>query len=71
MMKEIKIKTEIIKLDSFMKWAGIISTGAEAKLFIKNGEVKLNGETEIQRGKKLRVGDTIEFRGESYKITLT
>ena len=71
MMKEIKIKTEIIKLDSFMKWAGIISTGAEAKLFIKNGEVKLNGEIEIQRGKKLRAGDTIEFQGESYKITLT
>lgn len=68
-MKDVKINTEIIKLDSFMKWAGIISTGAEAKLLIKGGEVKLNGEIEIQRGKKLKAGDIIEFKGESYKIS--
>ena len=67
-MKEIKIQTEIIKLDSFLKWAGISSLGSEAKFYIQNGDVKLNGEVETQRGKKLKNGDIVEFDGESYKI---
>ncbi|MDP4177878.1 MAG: RNA-binding S4 domain-containing protein [Bacillota bacterium] len=67
-MKEIKINTEIIKLDSFLKWSGAITMGSEAKMHIKNGEVKLNGNIEVQRGKKLTKGDIIEFNNESYKI---
>jgi ribosome-associated protein len=67
-MKEIKVETEIIKLDSFLKWAGAVSLGSEAKMFIQNGEVKVNGSVETQRGKKLRKGDTIEFEGETFKI---
>jgi len=68
-MKEIKIKTEIIKLDSFLKWAGLVGSGAEAKILIKEGNVKLNGVIEIQRGKKIKAGDVIEFSGENYNIT--
>jgi ribosome-associated protein len=67
-MKEIKIETEIIKLDSFLKWCGAASLGGEAKVYIQNGDVKVNGAIEYQRGKKLKKGDTIEFDGESYKI---
>lgn len=67
-MKEIKINTEIIKLDSFLKYAGIVNLGSEAKFYIQNGEVKVNGEIELQRGKKLKKGDIVEFQGESYKI---
>lgn len=67
-MNEVKINTDIIKLDAFLKWAGIVSLGSEAKIYIKDGEVKLNGNVETQRGKKLTKGDVIEFRGESYKI---
>ena len=67
-MKEIKIDTDIIKLDSFMKWAGIVSMGSEAKILILNGEIKLNGEVETRRGKKLKKGDILEFNGENYKI---
>ncbi|WP_026883404.1 RNA-binding S4 domain-containing protein [Clostridium akagii] len=67
-MKEIKVETEIIKLDGFLKWSGIVSQGSDAKFYIKNGNVKLNGEIEIQRGKKLVKGDIVEFDGESYKI---
>lgn len=67
-MKEIKVNTEIIKLDAFLKWAGIFVNGGEAKLHVQNGEVKLNGNVEIQRGKKLKVGDIVEFEQESYKI---
>lgn len=67
-MKEVKVNTEIIKLDAFLKWAGIVVNGGEAKIYIQNGEVKLNGNVEIQRGKKLKAGDIVEFQGETYKI---
>jgi len=67
-MKEIKINTEIIKLDAFLKWAGAVTNGGEAKIYIQNGEVKLNGNVEIQRGKKLKAGDIVEFQDETYKI---
>lgn len=67
-MQEIKINTDIIKLDAFLKWAGIASQGSEAKFYIQQGDIKLNGNVETQRGKKLTKGDIIEFNGESYKI---
>lgn len=67
-MKEIKVDTEIIKLDAFLKWSGIASQGSDAKFYIKNGDIKLNNEVEVQRGKKLVKGDIVEFNGESYKV---
>ncbi|MGO5064379.1 MULTISPECIES: S4 domain-containing protein YaaA [unclassified Clostridium] len=67
-MIEVKINSEIIKLDSFLKWSGATTLGSEAKFFIQNGEVKVNGEVEIRRGKKLKIGDTVEFNNEIYKI---
>ncbi|HEY8892435.1 MAG TPA: RNA-binding S4 domain-containing protein [Clostridium sp.] len=67
-MNEIQVDTGIIKLDAFLKWAGIASLGSEAKFYIKNEEIKLNGKVEVQRGKKLVKGDIIEFNNESYKI---
>lgn len=67
-MNEIKIDTDFIKLDSFLKWCGAASLGSEAKFYIQNGDVKVNGEVATQRGKKLRCGDVIEVDGESYKI---
>ena len=67
-MKEININTEFIKLDAFLKWAGIASLGSEAKIYILEEMVKVNGEVCTQRGKKLRVNDTVEFEGEINKI---
>ncbi|MGG5463368.1 S4 domain-containing protein YaaA [Clostridium sp. B9] len=67
-MQEIKINTEFIKLDSFLKWSGAVSLGSEAKMFVQDGEVLVNGEVCTQRGKKLRVNDTVEFNGEIYKL---
>lgn len=67
-MKEIKINTDIIKLDSFLKWCGAVSLGSEAKIVIQNKEVKLNGEIITMRGKKLSKGDIVEYNGESYKV---
>jgi Uncharacterized conserved protein len=67
-MIDVKVESEIIKLDSFLKWSGAVSLGSEAKIRIQNGEVKLNGNIETQRGKKLKKGDVIELEGISYKI---
>ncbi|MDP4147058.1 MAG: S4 domain-containing protein YaaA [Bacillota bacterium] len=67
-MKDIKIETEFIKLDSFLKWSGAVSLGSEAKMFIQDGQVKVNGQVELQRGKKLRKGDIIEFEESAYRI---
>lgn len=67
-MKEIKINTDIIKLDSFLKWCGAVSLGSEAKMYIQSEEVKVNDEICTQRGKKLKKGDIIEFQNNIYKI---
>ena len=67
-MEEVKISTDFIKLDSFLKWCGAVSLGSEAKIYILDGLVKVNGDICTQRGKKIRQGDIIEFNGEKYKI---
>ncbi|NSW92029.1 MAG: S4 domain-containing protein YaaA [Firmicutes bacterium] len=67
-MEEVKINTEYIKLDQFIKWAGITVTGSEAKQIIKSGRVKVNGEVRFERGKKLRKGDIVEVDGKTYKL---
>ena len=56
-MNEIKINTEFIKLDSFLKWCGAASLGSVAKMYILDEMVKVHGEVCTQRGKKIRPGD--------------
>lgn len=67
-MKEIKIETEFIKLEQLMKFASMVQTGGEAKMLIAQELVLVNGEICIQRGKKIRPGDEVEFDGECYKV---
>lgn len=67
-MYTINLKEEFIKLGQALKAAGLVSSGVEAKIVIINGEVKVNGEVEFQRGKKLRDGDVVSFNGEEIKI---
>jgi len=67
-MEKIKISTEYIKLDQFLKYTGISFSGAEAKNYISDGKVKVNGNIELQRGKKLKPGDKIEAAGKIYLI---
>ena len=50
-----------MKLDQFLKWHNFVSSGGEAKSFIKAGLVKVNGEIEIKRGRKLVKGDKVMF----------
>lgn len=67
-MEIIKLKDEFIKLGQALKAAGLVETGAEAKDVIQGGLVKVNGEVDTRRGKKLYNGDVVEFDGEEIKI---
>ncbi|WMJ80071.1 RNA-binding S4 domain-containing protein [Clostridium sp. MB40-C1] len=67
-MIDVKINTEIIKLDAFLKWSGAVSMGSDAKMYILSGAVKVNGSIEEKRGRKLKKGDIVELDSESYKI---
>ena len=59
---------EFIKLGQALKKAGLVESGVDATFFIQDGQVKLNGETELQRGKKLYNGDVVSFNGETIQI---
>jgi ribosome-associated protein len=59
-----------IKLDSFLKWQGLIETGGQAKVAIQNGEVKVNGAVETRRGRKLVNGDRVAFKGKTLIVKL-
>lgn len=65
-MRAVEIETEFIKLDAFLKFAGNVTTGGEAKLIIGDGLVSLNGEICLRRGKKIYPGDVISTDGETY-----
>lgn len=67
-MHEIKLREEYIKLGQALKAVGLVESGVEAKDVIVNGEVKVNGAVEVQRGKKLYDGDVVSFGGEQIKI---
>ena len=67
-MNKIKIKTEIIKLDAFLKWAAVASSGSEAKIYIQDELVKVNNEICTQRGKKLKVGDIVSFEDSDFEV---
>lgn len=61
--KRLTVKEDFIRLDSAMKLAGFVSTGGHAKIVIQSGEVTVNDEICLMRGKKLRKGDYADFNG--------
>ena len=64
--EKVKIKTEFIKLDALLKFAGLCDTGGFAKELVQQGQVKVNGEICTMRGKKIRPGDVIEV--DQYRV---
>lgn len=70
-MIEIQIREtdEFIKLGQALKKAGLVESGVDAKFVIQDGLVKVNGETELQRGKKIYDGDVISYNGETVKVS--
>ena len=68
-MVQIKLREEYIKLGQAIKAAGLVGSGADAKSEILDGKVKVNGQIETQRGKKLHGGDIVDYNGEQIEIT--
>lgn len=67
-MQTIQLRDDFIKLGQALKAANLVGSGVEAKFVIQDGLVKVNGEVELQRGKKLYSGDVVEFDGETIHI---
>ena len=67
-MEEIILRDDFIKLGQAIKAAGLVESGVEAKIVIQDGEVKVNGVVETQRGKKLAGGEVVEYNGSSILI---
>ena len=67
-MEEIILRDDFIKLGQAIKAAGLVESGVEAKIVIQDGEDKVNGVVETQRGKKLFGGEVVEYNGSSILI---
>ena len=67
-MEEIILRDDFIKLGQAIKAAGLVESGVEAKIVIQDGEVKVNGVVETQRGKKPFGGEVVEYNGSSILI---
>lgn len=67
-MEIIKLRDEFIKLGQALKAAGFVESGVEAKDVIQEGLVKVNGEVDTRRGRKLYDGDIVNFDGDEIKI---
>ena len=67
-MEVIHLKEDYIKLGQALKLAGLVDSGVEAKIEVQEGQVRVNGEVELQRGKKIYAGDVIEFNGQQVRV---
>lgn len=67
-MTDIRIVTEFIRLDSLIKLANLVGSGGQAKLIIRDGLVKINGEVCTMRGKKLYGGEVVDVDGEVLRV---
>lgn len=67
-METVKLRDDFIKLGQALKASGLCDTGSDAKLAVQDGLVKVNGEVDTRRGRKLYEGDEISFEGETVRI---
>lgn len=66
----LKASEDYIKLGQALKAAGLVESGADAKQVIQDGYVKVNGETDTRRGRKIHDGDVVEYDGGTIKIAV-
>jgi len=67
-MSDVPIRDEMIRLGQFLKLAGLIDSGADAKSVIADGLVTVNDEVELRRGRQLRRGDTVSVGGQRARV---
>lgn len=68
---EVPIRDETIRLGQFLKLAGLIDSGADAKSVIADGQVTVNSAVELRRGRQLHPGDVVELSGQSARVAVT
>ena len=68
--QQVAVRDGSIRLGQFLKLAGVVETGGEAKLRIQEGEAKVNGEVDTRRGRQLVAGDLVEFGGQILEIVV-
>jgi ribosome-associated protein len=61
---DVPIREDMIRLGQFLKLANLVEHGGEAKEVIAAGEVTVNGEVDVRRGRQLHVGDVVQLRGQ-------
>ena len=66
---EVTIRDDFIKLGQVLKLAGVVEDGVEAKLVIQDGQVQVNGEVDLRRGRKVVPGDVVTYNGEEIAVT--
>ena len=69
-MTEVQIRKEPIELMKLLKFAGLVGTGGEAKIVIREGMVKVNGDIETRLRKQIVAGDEVEYQGEVIRVSL-
>jgi ribosome-associated protein len=67
-LREVTIETEVVELCDLLKFTNLAQSGGEAKSVIAEGRVRVNGESETRKRKKLRVGDVIEYSGQTLRL---
>ena len=67
-IEKVKISTEFIKLDQFLKWLAVVDSGSQAKQVILDGEVKVNDEVETRRGRKIYPEYKVEIFNKIYVV---
>ncbi|CDA88054.1 uncharacterized protein BN547_02180 [Clostridium sp. CAG:230] len=67
-MEAVVISDDFIKLGQLLKLANMVSSGVEAKIVIQNGEVKVNGEIDTRRGKKIYPNDVVEYKRQQVTV---
>ena len=67
-MRDVTMKTEIVDLCDLLKFENLAQSGGEAKFVIAEGRVRVNGEVEIRKRKKLRAGDVVDFAGQTLRL---
>ena len=70
-MRDVPIDGDMMRLGQFLKLADLIETGGEAKIVISAGDVSVNGEVDLRRGRQLHPGDVVEVLGRRARVTAT
>ncbi|MEV6491995.1 RNA-binding S4 domain-containing protein [Actinoplanes sp. NPDC051633] len=67
-MRDVRIDGDMIRLGQFLKIADLVDTGGEGKVLITSGDVRVNGEVDLRRGRQLRRGDVVEVMGRTARV---